>query len=725
MQALSFLRKNIYLIIIIILSILYLRNILLPSSTQILAAGDIKHIYAPYREFLKNSIFSGQIPYWNPYLFSGTPFLAHPYTQFFYPTSFLLLFLPTNFYLSFVIFLHILFAAISMYWLLEKFTDRLSSIAGACVFTFSGYFVSRIYAGHIDYIISTALTPFIIAKALEYVTYDKKKALLWGSIAIAFQMFTGLLIVTFYICILAFFICAFNYKNIKTDLSNFIKKFILFFLAGFILSSAYVVPSYQFISQTIRGEGLSYNLASYGSATWQSLLLFINPNLLGSDFTPAQLYHGPPPDYAGFVFFIGITPLIIILIGILFFIFKLFRFKIINQHSRFFTLKYYHSNLIIALIAITILSIWVSLGPNAPINLHYILWNLLSIYKTTRLPVRHLVIAVFSLSFLFGITFSLIRNAAIKIALFSIILFELFSFSTNFLQLHQQEQLLPDDPVIKNILKDPETFRILPDFTLNSPVREQISFASPLTYKYFSTSGYTPAILTSYYDFIDRINGNYKRSLDSFSSEVVPSIPHLAGISYLNSKYIIVDKSADLLSNIPKQYKKLSETSLYRIYQSQNYLPRYFFVPETIVYNSVQELKDNLSKDQNNLGSKILIPSTEVFKITHQPNCGKNSTAKVSIEKYQLNSVSLSVDTPCNGFLSSSEVNFSGWEAKIDGKNVPIITSNLAFRSVNIPAGKHKIEFYYNPKIWIISLMISLSCLATLVIYTKIDIPKV
>lgn len=83
-----------------------------------------------------------------------------------------------------------------------------------------------------------------------------------------------------------------------------------------------------------------------------------------------------------------------------------------------------------------------------------------------------------------------------------------------------------------------------------------------------------------------------------------------------------------------------------------------------------------------------------------------------------INNISFSLDTPCTGFLSSSEVNFSGWEAKLDGKNVPIITSNLAFDAIDIPAGKHEIEFYYNPIIWVIGSIISIISLVLILIYS-------
>jgi hypothetical protein len=51
---------------------------------------------------------------------------------------------------------------------------------------------------------------------------------------------------------------------------------------------------------------------------------------------------------------------------------------------------------------------------------------------------------------------------------------------------------------------------------------------------------------------------------------------------------------------------------------------------------------------------------------------------------------------------------FPGWQAKIDGRETPILRTDQLLRGVVIPSGTHSVEFTYRPLSWRIGWIVSL-----------------
>ncbi|HZH32339.1 MAG TPA: YfhO family protein [Pyrinomonadaceae bacterium] len=69
------------------------------------------------------------------------------------------------------------------------------------------------------------------------------------------------------------------------------------------------------------------------------------------------------------------------------------------------------------------------------------------------------------------------------------------------------------------------------------------------------------------------------------------------------------------------------------------------------------------------------------------------SAARVST--YEATRVVVETSAPTATLLVLSEVNYPGWEARVDGAAVPIYATNYLLRGVYVPAGEHRVEMRY------------------------------
>ena len=68
--------------------------------------------------------------------------------------------------------------------------------------------------------------------------------------------------------------------------------------------------------------------------------------------------------------------------------------------------------------------------------------------------------------------------------------------------------------------------------------------------------------------------------------------------------------------------------------------------------------------------------------------------------KYSLNALTYDSNSTKDEFAVFSEIYYkNGWNAYIDGELKPHLNVNYVLRGLEIPAGKHSIEFRFEPKV--------------------------
>ncbi|MCU0666192.1 MAG: YfhO family protein [Candidatus Omnitrophica bacterium] len=76
------------------------------------------------------------------------------------------------------------------------------------------------------------------------------------------------------------------------------------------------------------------------------------------------------------------------------------------------------------------------------------------------------------------------------------------------------------------------------------------------------------------------------------------------------------------------------------------------------------------------------------------------------IEAYGPNYLKFNCSAPKNGYIYFSDGYDQYWQAKIDGKETKVLRANACFKALKVQAGKHKVEFIYNPLFYRFSLWI-------------------
>lgn len=247
----------------------------------------------------------------------------------------------------------------------------------------------------------------------------------------------------------------------------------------------------------------------------------------------------------------------------------------------------------------------------------------------------------------------------------------------NYQEKSENEAVFAKSPIDNEILADKSYFRVA-----NLSQSEE----NTTSYNFNSVSGYHAAKLRLYNDIIQHRLGLEESMLFQTiqSTNGASAVANTPTLNMLNAKYFIF-KQGDRNTGEPVTVAK---------WINPNALGNAWFVDEV-------RFVDNADAEMAAIGTidpgKVAV-TQNTFKsiVTSQPQ--PDSTRKITLTKQDndiLNYTSESVGTQ---FAVFSEVYYAGgWKAFIDGKETPIAKVNYILRGIAVPAGKHAIEFRFEP----------------------------
>ena len=84
-----------------------------------------------------------------------------------------------------------------------------------------------------------------------------------------------------------------------------------------------------------------------------------------------------------------------------------------------------------------------------------------------------------------------------------------------------------------------------------------------------------------------------------------------------------------------------------------------------------------------------------------------DSAANIRMTAYDNDAISYESNSSSNNVAVFSEIYYKDWKAYLDGKEVPFFKANYVLRAMAIPAGKHIVDFKFEPSIFFMSKKIS------------------
>ena len=197
------------------------------------------------------------------------------------------------------------------------------------------------------------------------------------------------------------------------------------------------------------------------------------------------------------------------------------------------------------------------------------------------------------------------------------------------------------------------------------------------SYYHKSIGGYHGAKLKGYQELIDfyiqREHSIIEQNVGRFGPAIFQFTPIL---NMLNTKYCIVDPSKAALVNNSVQGNA-------------------WYVSNVKMVKNANEEMLALGDSSINLRNTAIISSD--FKNIRPPK-SVDSSAKIILTKYGVNTLQYSSNNKFTSPVIFSEIYYpEGWNCYVDGKQVDVFRANYILRGVMVPAGKHKIEWRFEP----------------------------
>lgn len=689
----------------------------------------ITQIY-PWKQLVIESWKQGQIPFWNPYQFAGSPHLANFQSAAFTPFNILFFILPFVDAWSFLILFQPLLAGFFTYIYVKSLSvSKQGSLLSATSFMFCGFMVVWMGYGTLAYAI--LYLPLLLWGIERFFEKKDKLSAVSITVAVPLSLFSGHFQTSLYFLgagILYLFFKLFQSKDKRTVLFIFI-----LILIGLFLSSPQLIPSIKFYQQSIRSE--IFQTAEVIS--WNHFVTIIAPDFFGNPVTRNDWF-GHYAEWAGFA---GAIPLFLAFVtffqkkkkSAVYFFYLLAIIAVLFAYNASFidflislklpVVSTTAASRIIVLFSFSIAvlsgfgldwlsSLWTAKKETGKIFFYSFLWfllitavwillvskNLMFTKEVTaeRLSTakRNFTLPTLILFSVFGLSLiGFLKNKWVKYfavaAMIGISTFDLFRFASKWMPFEEREYLYPRIEVISFLQKNAGNNRVFGNFYNEA----QAPFGL------YGIEGYDPLYIERYGEFIsawsEGIIRKPERSLvkaDKNGLYAKQMLDLMAVKFFFHSKGDGKNPWAFPYWLFPDSFgTAVYSDDKYEIYENTKVYPRAFLVYDYKIAESNEDIIHLMIDEKTDLYETVILEE----ELEEEISACDGENKKAIITQYTPNAVELSADLNCRAILFLSDNYHPGWNAYVNGNKTKIYRADYTFRAIIVPKGSNKIKFAY------------------------------
>jgi hypothetical protein len=139
-----------------------------------------------------------------------------------------------------------------------------------------------------------------------------------------------------------------------------------------------------------------------------------------------------------------------------------------------------------------------------------------------------------------------------------------------------------------------------------------------------------------------------------------------------------------------EHYRLIAAVHGHKFWDNREALPRFFLAGKTESAGSLRESLQWLTRPDFNPRETAIVEGRQIAT-------DGLTGGRIRVLSYQPERVELEYESEGAAVLVSSETAHPGWRARLDGREIPLLLVNGAFRGAAAPPGRHRVEMVYRP----------------------------